>query len=499
MWLFGEHLNVARWLAGILFACLVLGLYLTAVQLLDRRRAAIFGLGLLSIKFIAWPAFTAYMYSDVSLCFASFAIALLVGHPYRGPSIRLVLAGALIALATASKQSLGIYLALVSTLLLALLPAVQSARRWNLRQRLLELGAFAFGFLVPAVPMLGYFAAEGLLGQLITSGLLRPLREYLPTSGISFLEPLAWWNFGAFRGMAAFPYSVGPYWSMLMNGWLPGESWYPVYWALGEIFARALYTSVVVAFLVALWRCARAIRTRRICPAEGKLMAFALLALAVFSSAFPRADFYHVANVYPVAFLLLLGLREPAGGDARDRESPRPAPWLLACAVSLLLLVTACLANVRHVHQNYRMQVTRADLYIDPSNSWVESVVRCVQERLDPGHHLFVYGQEAYYYFLTGRYYPWRFPWLYPGQVGGNRGRPLVRVLRRRPPKLIIRGSSPWPGMPKISTYANALDSFVSMNYFSDAKCFEDHPPPSGVKPPEWAIDILRPRRHQGP
>jgi len=494
MWLFGEHLNVARWLAGIVFGCLVLGLYLTALQLLDRRRAALFGLSLLSFKFIAWPAFTAYMYSDLSLCFASFAIALLVGHAYRGASIRLVVAGSLVALATASKQSLGIYLAVASILLLALLPVLQSTPQRNLRQRLPELGAFTLGLLIPAVPMLWYFAARGLLGQLLRSGLLRPFLEYLPTSGISFAEALAWWDFGAFSGMDGFPYFVGPYWSMLMNGWLHGEAWYPIYWAVGEIFVRTLYTSVVVAVLVALWRWARAVRTKRISPAEGKLLAFALLALAVFASAFPRADFFHVASVYPVVLLLLFGLRQPAGADTRDREAARPTPWLSACAVSLILLATASLTIVRHAHESYRMQLAKADIYIHPSNRWVEAVVKCVEEGLDPHHRLFVYGHEAYYYFLTGRYYPWRFAQIYPGQVGGRGGRPLAQVLRRQRPKLIIRGLMKWPGMPQVATYANALGSFVSTNYQPDTKCFEGHPLPSGVKPPEWAIAILRPR-----
>jgi 4-amino-4-deoxy-L-arabinose transferase-like glycosyltransferase len=498
MWLFGEHLNVARWLAAIVFSAMALGLYLTAVQLLDRTRAALFGLALLSIKFIAWPAYTAYFYSDLSLCFASFAIALLIGRSCRGASIRLAMAGALVALATASKQSLGIYLAMASILLLALLPAVQSLPRGSPRQRLPELGAFAVGFSIPALPMLGYFASKGLLGQLVTSGLVRPFQGYLRTSGISFGDALAWWNLGAFRDTAGFPYFVGPYWSMLMNGWLPGESWYPAYWVAGEIFARALYTSIVVAFLVALWRWARAIPMREVPPAERKILAFSLLAFAVFSSAFPRADLFHVASVYPPILLLLLGFASSRNGGPADHESARSTPWLLACAVSLLLLVTASLAHVRHARQTYRMQLARADLHIDPANSWVESVVTCIEERLDPHQLLFVYGHEAYYYFLTGRYHPWRFVQLYPGQVGGHHGRPLVRLLRRQRPSLIVRGLMQWQGMPTIPTYARALDSFVSINYQSGARCFEDHPPPSGSEPPWWAIDILQPRPRQG-
>ena len=80
MAVFGESVNSARWLAALFFSGLVLGIYSTAVQLLDRERAALAGLGLLGFKVFAAPAFNAYMYSDVALCFSAFAIALIVGR-----------------------------------------------------------------------------------------------------------------------------------------------------------------------------------------------------------------------------------------------------------------------------------------------------------------------------------------------------------------------------------------------------------------------------------
>jgi hypothetical protein len=327
------------------------------------------------------------------------------------------------------------------------------------------------------------------------SGLLRPFLQYLPTSGISFAEPLAWWRLGELRDAAGFPFSVGPYWSMLMNGVLPGESWYPVYWTAGEIFVRVLYTSVLVAFFAVLWRWGRAVRAGRISPHDRKLFAYSCLALAVFLSAFPRADLFHVMSVYPVVFLLLFALRRSTAEEVDDPGSRAPAPWLSACAVSLLLLVTASLAVTQNARMTYRMQTKRADLYIDPSHSWIETMVKYVEEIRPPRDLMFVYGHEAYYYFLTGRYYPWPFVQVYPGQVGGDRGMPLARVLRRNPPDFIIRGLMEWPGVPKISSYARALDFWVMVRYEADADFFERHPPPSGVEPPTWAISILERRR----
>jgi hypothetical protein len=494
MRLVGEHVNAARWLAAAFFSSLLLGLYWIAVQLLDRRRAAIFGIGLLSFKFLASPALTAFMYSDVSLCFAIYGIALFLRHHHGGPSISLVGSGVFVALAIACKQSLGIYIAGAALVLLALSPELLGTPRRSVRTRLWELGAFSFGLFVTAAPMLGYFAVKGVLGQLVHSGLLRPFLAYLPTSGIAFTKPLEWWNLGDLQGMPGFPFFVAPYWSMLMNRWLPAETLYPVYWTAGEIFVRALYTSVPVVFIAVFWRWVRVRRTGRTSRGERRLFAFASLALAVVLSAFPRADFFHVVSVYPVVFLLLFALRGPSDEDADGREIRSDVPWLPACAVALLLGVTGSLAIAHQARHTHHMKLSRADLYIEPGHSWVESIVRYVDEKLGPDEQLFVYGHEAYYYFLTGRYHPWPFVQIYPGQVGGDRGVRLARTLAQRPPELIVRGLMEWPGVPAISGYAKALSSFVAGNYAREPSFFVRYPPPAGVVPPDWAVSVLRRR-----
>jgi hypothetical protein len=494
MRLVGEHVNAARWLAAAFFSGLLLGLYWIALQLVDRRLAAIFGIGLLSFKFLASPAFTAYMYSDVSLCFATYAIAVFLRHEAEGPSIGLAGAGVLVALTIACKQSLGIYLAGVASMLLALSPELLGDPRRDARTRLSELGAFWSGLCVTAAPMLGYFAGKGVLGKLVHSSLIRPFLAYLPTSGIAFTKPLEWWNLGDLQGMPGFPYFVAPYWSMLMNRRLPAETLYPVYWTAGEIFARALYTSVPVVFGAIFWRWARRRRAGRISRGERRLFAFAGLALAVVLSAFPRADFFHVVSIYPVVFLLLFALRGPSGGDAGRREGRSGFPWLPACAVALLLALTGSLAIAYQARHTYHMKLLRADLYVEPDHSWVESIVRYVDEELGPGEQLFVYGHEAYYYFLTGRYHPWPFVQVYPGQVGGDQGDPLARMLAGRPPELIVRGLMEWPGVPAISSYAKALSAFVAGNYETEPSFFARHPPPAGAVPPDWAVSVLRRR-----
>jgi hypothetical protein len=496
---FGETVNAARWLAAIVFSGVVLGLYATAVQLVDRQRAALFGLGLLAFKALALPAFTAFMYSDLALCFAAFALALHVGHEYRGPTRRLAGVGCLVALATATKQNVGIYLTAVIFVMIAFSPQLLGVGDRDLRRRAREIGVYTAGFCAVALPMLGYFAAQGLLPQLILSGLLRPLLQYLPTSGISFVEPLKWWDPGGLHGVAGFPFFVAPYWSMLMNEQLPGPSLYPFYWMVGELFSRALYTALPAVFLLAAWQWLRALPARSFDARDSPLFAFHALAGAVVFSAFPRADLYHLMSVYPVAFLMLftLGSRRRRGKSARGE--PTAKPWLATAGVSLLLTFALAVGVAHRAQQTYRFHVARADLLIDPSKAWVETVLDHLESTLDPGENFFVYGQEAHFYFYTGRHFPWPFPWIYPGQVGDAYGRPLARVLQKDPPRVVIRGVMSWPGVPGIPDYTPAVHRFVMSHYKADLDFFAEHPPKAGEPPPQWAVSILHLDRSRPP
>ncbi len=485
MGLFGEHLSVARGLAIGVYACIVLSLYATALQLLDRGRAALFGLALLGFKFVAWPGFTSYVYWDVSLAFACIAVALLVRHPARRPGAGLVAAGACVALATLCKQNLGIYLGAAALLLLAFPGATPGVVRTR-DERLRALGAFAVGVAIGFAPALLYFGSHGLLSQMLYSGLVRPFTGYLPTSSVSFWEPLEWWRLGQLQGLGAMQYSVEPYWQLLMREVLPAKSLYPAFWTAGEIFVRAIYTSVPVAFLAALGLWVRARKSGRRGEHE-RLFAFAVLALAITGSAFPRADFTHVVGIYPPVLLLAFAIwaRIARGGFARSIE--------LAAVLSFLAALGA-LSLVHHSHLSRRMTLERADLFVYP-DSYVESVVRFVSEETQEGDPLFVYGNDAHYYFLTGRFFGWPFSQLYPGQAGGDRGRRLAGVLHRKRPEYVIRGILSWPGLPSIPAYAPFVERYIRRHYGPDRRVFERYPVPEVGRPPGWVIAVLRDAR----
>src|SRR5262245_41355681 len=140
---FGEHLEVARALAVVLFEIVLLALYAASLHLLSRPRAALFGLSLLVFKFLAWPAFTAYTYSDLSFAGACVASAALLSHLARPSRARLLLAGAAVALSVAAKQNLGLPLGAAIAAVL-LVPAHGSAGRDG-GSRLCTAGAFGDG------------------------------------------------------------------------------------------------------------------------------------------------------------------------------------------------------------------------------------------------------------------------------------------------------------------------------------------------------------------
>jgi hypothetical protein len=491
MGLFGEHVTVARALAVGLFEIVLLALYAASLHLLSRVRAALFGLALLGFKLLAWPAFTAYTYSDLSFAGACVAAAALLSHLERGGRGRLAIAGLGVGASIAGKQNLGLpFAAAVAAVLL--LPGIARGGVRAPSDRLRDLLAFAAGAGALLLPAAAYLAAEGVLGRALESGLLRPFTGYLPTSRVSFLPPLAWWEWGALREMAAFAYFPGAWWTLLTRELLPGAAFYPLYWALGELFSRIFYTALPLLFAAA-W-----LRTRRRAGGarEGRLRATALLALAALLSAFPRADFFHLASVAPLLVLLGFALLRPAEGTS-------PAGFAavtrrLAVAVGLGLAAAGAIAAVFQSQFRHPLRLARADLLVHAPTAWVEPIVRYLAEEIPPGEPFFVYGHEAYYYFLADRYSDWPFAQLYPGQEGGDGGRELVALLERDPPRLIVRGMLSWPALPPLPRHAPRLDAWVSAHYEPDPGLARRHPLPAGVTAPRGAIAVLRRRASAG-
>lgn len=491
MGVFGEHLAVARALAGAGFCLIVLGTYAAALAFLDRRRAALCGLALLSLKFLAFPMYTMFFYGDFALAACLVGLAIFLRHDYRGASLRLVALGVCVGIAIVSKQNAGIYVggAIVSLLAWPGLAGFARARRGD---RWAELGAFAVGAAVPVGAMSAYFAYRGLFGPMITSGLLRPLTSYLPSSGVSFLPPLRWWELGSWHGG---PYLPLLYLELWHAGALPGEAWQRAYEVAGEVFSRLVYSSLPVAFLGCAWLRLRALwdpgpasdtlRERR-----SRFFASAGVSFAVTASAFPRADLYHILPIFPVVLVTLFGLG-PGVLTSRNGRRSRP-PTVTALAVGAVLLLTGTLALRHESLLTDRLILDRATLRVRPRDVWVGSVVRYVQQHVPPGAPLFVYGHEAQFYFLTDRYWPWRFSQLYPGMAGGDEGGALARLLDEQQPQLVLRGLHGWSGMVPIPSYTAELFARVRRDYVVATDELFAEFPSRGPRPPGFVFELLR-------
>lgn len=489
MRLFGEHLSVGRWLGSVVSCGILLGVYAIALPLLGRRRSAVLVFGVLSFKFFAWPSLTAYVYWDVAFALACFAIALYLRWESHARLATLAAAGACAGASLAAKQSVGLYL--LGTLTLLVLCGTQ--RTGSVRTRVRSALALGLGALAPLLPMLAHFAAHGVLGAMFYGAFIRPFVGYLPLSGISFWVPLRWWEFGSLRSASAFPYFPDTYWRMLHYERLPGEALQLAAWLLGEFLVRCVYTSIPLAAVglgLLAWR-TRGVRQ----PNDARLVRFGVLAFAVVLSAFPRADYTHVISIYPLVLILLYALWTRL---LERWPTPGPARWSAPAelfAATLAVLVGAGVIWVNTQHLTYHVSLERGEFYVEPREAWIEPLVRYVRKRVPAGAPMLVVGQEAHYYFLSDRYYDdWPFVQLYPGQVGGEGGRELVRRLTADPPSLVVRGVVRFPGIPKLEDYAPELVRYLVREFAVDPAAFRRAR--DGVEPPSLRLCVvLRPRK----
>ncbi|MEE2678169.1 MAG: glycosyltransferase family 39 protein [Myxococcota bacterium] len=476
MKVFGEHFTVARVLAVLLNVLMVLSLYAVSLRLLEPRRAALFGVFLLALKPLAWPAFTFYLYSEFAFAFACAALALLTAG--LGRPVRLVSAGVCAAAVVLSKQNLGFGLVVASTLVL-LVPGLR-ASEVDGKQRVRDFACFAVGTGVPVLIFLSVLAWQGVLPAALESGVLRPFTGYLPSSGVPFLPMLAWWEFGAVGGEPG----AGSY--LLLHPLRiaqelnrdPGAVSQGI-WVLVEGGARFVYTSIPFAFFAALICWLRPARDAVDRGERRQLFGIALVAAAVSLSAWPRADIYHVIHVYPMTGLVLFALGQRVSG--RDR-----GPWIAVVLVMAVVLGSVLTARWFLARTTIPVRLERAELYVEPRDTFIGPVVRGIRAAVAPGAPIFVYGSDATYYFLSDRYGTWVFPQLYPGQTGGGRGEDVVDSMQQDPPHLVVRGRLKLGDLPDVRDYAPAIDRYVKRHYVKDRSFFVRHPvakPAKGGRP----------------
>jgi len=483
MAIFGEHLAVARAIAGATFCAMVLGVYGCALSLMDTKRAAVCGLALLGLKFVAYPIYTMFFYADISVAAALLALALFLRHDFAGPSKRLFFVGLLTAASIVTKQSTGLLVAIVFGLVLSLPGFAHAIRSTNTRRA--ELASYGAGLALALGTMSLYFVFNGVFGDMLRGAFVRPFTGYWPTSEVSFLPPLAWWQFGRLveSGPTYFPqlyFELVLYWSHLD----PQST--DLGFALGEIASRLIYTSLPVVFGICAGLWIQALlrpseggrdgsRPATAVLAKGRFFSAAGVSLAIVASAFPRADFVHVVTVYPAVVLTLFALGRPSllgVSSSGEHDSPMPARsrrlGIEGASVLILLALTSWLSLRYDSILTHRISIDRADLWVKPQHAWLESLVEFVQSEVPPGEPLFVYGHEAQWYFLTDRYTPRPFSQLYPGMTSDETGEEIAGLIARTRPRVILQGILHWPGMPDLRPYTPEVSRALEEFYISD-------------------------------
>jgi hypothetical protein len=488
MSLFGEHLSVARALAGSFFCTMVLGTYACAVALIDQRRAALCGLSLLSLKFLAFPIYTMFFWSDPALAAAIVALALFLRHRFDGPSQRLFWVGVLTGLAVVSKQSTGIYVAVVFAVVLCFPAFAHGPRRRA--KRIAEASTYGAGLLLIAGSMSAYFASHGLFAEMIHGGLLRPFTGYLTTSSVSFLPPLEWWNFGELWSQAPVYFSQLSF-ELTLRGAQPSEVIRRVSEIVGEVASRMIYSAIPIAFgaCTVLWiRAIRAPATSEEAEednalARSRFFTAAGVTLAITASAFPRADFIHVITIYPAVMLILFALCRPSllgyGWTRRDRITSSVQRRRLrfeTAFVATLLMATTFLAVRYDATLTHRLSIDRADVWVKPRQAWLERLIAYIQENVPKDEPLFVYGHEAHWYYLSDRYTPRAFSQIYPGMTGDDTGENLATLIRETRPRVIAQGVLRWPGMPPVPGYTREFRRALVQLYELDPRAIRDPP-----------------------
>jgi 4-amino-4-deoxy-L-arabinose transferase-like glycosyltransferase len=486
MSLFGEHLSVARAIAGSFYCATVLGVYACAIALVDQKRAALCGLSLLAIKFFAFPIYTMFFYADASVAAAILALALFLGHAFDRASPRLFWVGVLTGLSIVTKQSTGIYVAAVFAMVLCFPGFAHGPVRRG--GRLAELMVYGSGLLVVVGSMSAYFASQGVFADMIRGGLLRPFTGYLPTSGVSFLPPLAWWKFGELRSEGPIYFSQ-LYLELILQWTQPGDLLRTLYERIGEFASRVLYSAIPIIYAGCAWQWLRAFRP----PSPGghgnalaraRFFTAAGASLAITLSAFPRADFIHIITVYPAVVLILFALGRPSllGFGWRQRAAATIQPdrrLRFETAFVVLLLTTTTFLAVRYdATLSHRLSIDRADLWVRPRDAWLEQLVGYIHEHVPEGEPLFVYGHEAHWYYLSDRYTPRVFSQLYPGMMGDETGAELSNLIRETRPRVIAQGVLRWPGTPSVPDYTQELQATLRELYLLAPRAIRYPPNP---------------------
>jgi hypothetical protein len=218
---------------------------------------------------------------------------------------------------------------------------------------------------------------------------------------------------------------------------------------VSQVVSMTVYALPV---MLALTACVR-LRRRPRGDARGTLLL--LGALALYTTAFPRADFPHVAQSLVGFVGVALWLAAGSGRAA--------AP---ALAVALTALAAYAAVIVPAVRFPGHLDVPRARVWLPPQEHHiVTTALDWIEHGIPPGDRVAVVPYEAMYYFLTGRLAPHRYTVLLPPNVGHDGGREAVELTEAAGVRWVIETTYRIPGLPPFAEYAPAYAAYLRDRY----------------------------------
>jgi hypothetical protein len=115
-----------------------------------------------------------------------------------------------------------------------------------------------------------------------------------------------------------------------------------------------------------------------------------------------------------------------------------------------------------------RLSLDKVDVYTNPQEAkWIKEVVEKINLYSQKGDTILALPLNPVFYFLSDRVNPTPYEWVLPGMLEEEKEKQLVKLLKNRPPKLVVYVDIAIDGKEerRLSRYAPRLYEFLVENY----------------------------------
>ena len=476
--LFGPTLQVARLLVVAMFTITAACVYRLARTALGPGAATAAGLVFVAYRMWAFPHWHMVSYSTSAIFFATLGITAFAGGLPMPSLARIAAAGVLAGFAVLCKQDSGAAaLAALATAVLLFPPA---------RGRPAGVAVLAGGALAVGLPVLGYFAAAGALGDLWVQTVVTPLRgaRTFDYPGLPSLWPLLAQDAALRKHIGSyFPAILGTlYWDAISLG--------PLYKTTGwwDAAVKLPYYVPMLALAAALfatWRRRRLLERDRL-AGRVLLLVLAVAFLAAFNK--PR-DWVHLMVLYYPTLLLLVVVASDVVAALPGRLRPG------ARAVSVLV-VAALLGGSARLAADLRRQTSHAlalpggTVHVTEDEARVfTDVARYVEATVPPEAPLPVFPYHPLIAFLLGRETGVSSYIIWPVQPYPDLESRLIADLERQRIRTIIYSLSQYGHLHRFQANVPALFAYL-VDHYEMERVFAAR---------SWGLEFTALRRREGP